>query len=182
MNDRIVILIIDDIEVNRVILKGIFENDYDVIEAENGAQALEILDNGIKVDVILLDIIMPVMDGIDFLKNIKSDKRYCDIPIVVNTQAGEQENEYKALVLGADDFIAKPYEPKIVKRRITNIITKNPIRILYWRLRYAIAPWWMDAEIFFILSLPSGKRSTFCALLATKRSAMMEPKSVSSAN
>ena len=85
MNDRIVILIIDDIEVNRVILKGIFENDYDVIEAENGAQALEILDNGIKVDVILLDIIMPVMDGIDFLKNIKSDKRYCDIPIVVNT-------------------------------------------------------------------------------------------------
>lgn len=54
MNDRIVILIIDDIEVNRVILKGIFENDYDVIEAENGAQALEILDNGIKVDVILL--------------------------------------------------------------------------------------------------------------------------------
>ena len=125
MNDRIVILIIDDIEVNRVILKGIFENDYDVIEAENGAQALEILDNGIKVDVILLDIIMPVMDGIDFLKNIKSDKRYCDIPIVVNTQAGEQENEYKALVLGADDFIAKPYEPKIVKRRITNIIEKN---------------------------------------------------------
>ena len=120
MNDRIVILIIDDIEVNRVILKGIFENDYDVIEGENGAQALEILDNGIKVDVILLDIIMPVMDGIDFLKNIKSDKRYCDIPIVVNTQAGEQENEYKALVLGADDFIAKPYEPKIVKRRITN--------------------------------------------------------------
>ena len=125
MNDRIVILIIDDIEVNRVILKGIFENDYDVIEAENGAQALEILDNGIKVDVILLDIIMPVMDGIDFLKNIKSDKRYCDIPIVVNTQAGELENEYKALVLGADDFIAKPYEPKIVKRRITNIIEKN---------------------------------------------------------
>ena len=125
MNDRIVILIIDDIEVNRVILKGIFENDYDVIEAENGAQALEILDNGIKVDVSLLDIIMPVMDGIDFLKNIKSDKRYCDIPIVVNTQAGEQENEYKALVLGADDFIAKPYEPKIVKRRITNIIEKN---------------------------------------------------------
>ena len=69
-----------------------------------------------------------------------------------------------------------------ITNRITNITAKNPIRILYWRRRYAIAPLWMDPEIFFMVSFPSGKRSTFCALLATNKSAMMEPNSVSSAN
>ena len=58
-------------------------------------------------------------------KIIKEKKEYSEIPVIVNTQAGEQENEYKALALGADDFIAKPYNPKIVKRRIANIIEKN---------------------------------------------------------
>lgn len=125
MNDEIVILIVDDIEVNRVILKGIFENDYKVIEADDGTTALDILNSGTKVDIILLDIIMPVMNGIDFLKEIKKNKEYSEIPVIVNTQAGEQENEYKALALGADDFIAKPYNPKIIKRRITNIIEKT---------------------------------------------------------
>ena len=125
MNDEIVILIVDDIEVNRVILKGIFEQDYKVIEADDGTTALDILNRGTKVDIILLDIIMPVMNGIDFLKEIKKNKSYSEIPVIVNTQAGEQENEYKALALGADDFIAKPYNPKIIKRRITNIIEKT---------------------------------------------------------
>lgn len=125
MNDEIVILIVDDIEVNRVILRGIFEEDYKVIEADDGTTALDILNSGTKVDIILLDIIMPVMNGIDFLKEIKKNKDYREIPVIVNTQAGEQENEYKALALGADDFIAKPYNPKIIKRRITNIIEKT---------------------------------------------------------
>ena len=73
MNDEIVILIVDDIEVNRVILKGIFEQDYKVIEADDGTTALDILNRGTKVDIILLDIIMPVMNGIDFLKEIKKN-------------------------------------------------------------------------------------------------------------
>ena len=97
MNNEIVILIVDDIEVNRVILKGIFEQDYKVIEADDGTTALDILNRGTKVDIILLDIIMPVMNGIDFLKEIKKNKSYSEIPVIVNTQAGEQENEYKAL-------------------------------------------------------------------------------------
>lgn len=88
MNNEIVILIVDDIEVNRVILKGIFEQDYKVIEADDGTTALDILNRGTKVDIILLDIIMPVMNGIDFLKEIKKNKSYSEIPVIVNTQAG----------------------------------------------------------------------------------------------
>ena len=82
MNNEIVILIVDDIEVNRVILKGIFEQDYKVIEADDGTTALDILNRGTKVDIILLDIIMPVMNGIDFLKEIKKNKSYSEIPVI----------------------------------------------------------------------------------------------------
>ena len=66
--------------------------------------------------------------------------------------------------------------------RITNITAKNPIRILYCRLRYAIAPLWIEAEIFAIRSVPCGKVRTFFALLNANRSAITEPHSVSSAN
>lgn len=124
MKNRLTILIVDDMIVNRLILKGIIENDYNVIEAESGVRALELLEQGEKIDIILLDLIMPEMSGIEFLHIIKQDERYRNIPVIVNTQAGERENEAKALEVGADDFLVKPYHPEIVKRRIANIADK----------------------------------------------------------
>lgn len=124
MKNRLTILIVDDMIVNRLILKGIIENDYNVIEAESGVTALELLEQGEKIDIILLDLIMPEMSGIEFLHIIKQDERYRNIPVIVNTQAGERENEAKALEVGADDFLVKPYHPEIVKRRIANIADK----------------------------------------------------------
>lgn len=124
MKNRLTILIVDDMIVNRLILKGIIENDYNVIEAESGVRALELLEQGEKIDIILLDLIMPEMSGIEFLHIIKQDERYRNIPVIVNTQAGERENEVKALEVGADDFLVKPYHPEIVKRRIANIADK----------------------------------------------------------
>lgn len=124
MKNRLTILIVDDMIVNRLILKGIIENDYNVLEAESGVRALELLEQGEKIDIILLDLIMPEMSGIEFLHIIKQDERYRNIPVIVNTQAGERENEVKALEVGADDFLVKPYHPEIVKRRIANIADK----------------------------------------------------------
>lgn len=124
MKNRLTILIVDDMIVNRLILKGIIENDYNVLEAENGVRALELLEQGEKIDIILLDLIMPEMSGIEFLHIIKQDERYRNIPVIVNTQAGERENEVKALEVGADDFLVKPYHTEIVKRRIANIADK----------------------------------------------------------
>lgn len=124
MKNRLTILIVDDMIVNRLILKGIIENDYNVIEAESGVRALELLEQGEKIDIILLDLIMPEMSGIEFLHIIKQDERYRNMPVIVNTQAGERENEAKALEVGADDFLVKPYHPEIVKRRIANIADK----------------------------------------------------------
>lgn len=124
MKKDITILIVDDIEVNRLILSGIFEDAYNVIEADDGDTALEILKGGASVDLILLDVVMPRMNGIELLGYIKQDARFKDIPVVVNTQSGERENELRALDSGADDFIIKPYNPKIVRRRIDNLIEK----------------------------------------------------------
>lgn len=124
MKNRLTILIVDDMIVNRLILKGIIENDYNVLESESGVRALELLEQGEKIDIILLDLIMPEMSGIEFLHIIKQDERYRNIPVIVNTQAGERENEVKALEVGADDFLVKPYHPEIVKRRIANIADK----------------------------------------------------------
>lgn len=124
MDDRLTILIVDDMAVNRLILKGIAGDDYNVLEADNGLEALKILKSGEKVDIILLDLIMPEMSGIEFLEIMRGDETYKEIPVIVNTQAGERENEIRALELGADDFIVKPYHPQIVKRRIGNIVEK----------------------------------------------------------
>lgn len=119
------ILIVDDSDINRSILRGIFETSYSILEAGDGCQAFEVIERGEKIDLIILDIIMPRMDGLEFLKKIKADDKLKTIPIVVNTQIAEQENEYQALALGADDLILKPYNPKIVRKRIENMLTKR---------------------------------------------------------
>lgn len=124
MNKLMTILIVEDSGINRKILRGILESDYEILEAENGEKALECLESGNRVDFIILDLMMPVMSGLEFLRLIKQDQRFNNIPIIVNSNANDQENEYKALELGADDFIAKPYNPKVAKRRIANLIDK----------------------------------------------------------
>lgn len=124
MEQKLVMLIVDDFDINRAVLKSIFKWEYEIIEAGDGKEALEIIHSGCKIDVILLDIIMPNMDGIELLSILKQEKNTDKIPVVVNTQMGEQENEIKCLELGADDFIVKPYNPQIIKRRVANLVQK----------------------------------------------------------
>lgn len=124
MTQELTILVVDDAMINRGILKNIFDKEYQVIEAYDGQNALEILQQGNKVDIILLDIIMPRMDGIEFLQIIKSDERFKGIPVLVNSLASDNDNEFKVYELGADDFISKPYNPVIVKRKVDNIVRR----------------------------------------------------------
>lgn len=124
MDKERTILIVDDMEVNRFILRTIFQDEYNIVEAENGSKALEILNSGEEISAILLDIMMPVMNGIEFLKKMKEEPKFSKIPVLVNTQLGEEKNEIIVLELGADDFIIKPYNANIVKRRVHNIISK----------------------------------------------------------
>lgn len=117
------ILIVDDQDINRSILKRLLISDYDVIEAENGQVALDILDDASQaISLILLDIVMPIMDGYTFLKKAKKNAHISQIPIIVVTQQDNKESEISALAAGATDFLSKPYKPDIVKFRVKSLI------------------------------------------------------------
>lgn len=117
------VLIVEDNEINREILKETLEDDYDVIEAVNGEEGLNILSQYYKdISLILLDVVMPVCDGFEFLSRQKSDSLLASVPVIVTTGNNSQEDELKCLGLGAVDFITKPYNARIVKSRIDSVI------------------------------------------------------------
>ncbi len=118
-----VVLIVDDQNINRVILKNLLENDYELLFAENGQIAMQQLEDHYEdIAVVVLDIVMPVMDGYEVLKAMKADDNYSKIPVVVITIMDNYSSELKAVELGAVDFISRPYEPEIVRLRIKNTI------------------------------------------------------------
>jgi len=119
------VLVVDDIETNVMILEEILKDDYNVITAYNGMEALEKLKNApILPKIILLDVVMPHMDGRELFNKIKSDKAYQRIPIIFIT--AENDSESELLAAGAVDFINKPFLPEIVKLRVRNqIALKN---------------------------------------------------------
>lgn len=120
------ILIAEDQKINRTILNDIFSEDYEILMAENGAEAVWLLQTcQSKISAILLDIVMPKMDGYEVLKIIKSDEKFSDIPVIIITQMEGDDSQIKALKLGADDFIAKPFNPEIIKIKLEKIIQIN---------------------------------------------------------
>lgn len=124
MNEMLTMMIVDDRSMDRSILRGIFISDYNIVEASDGDEALKLLRGGINVDIILLDIFMPKMNGFDFLRTVRKDPAFKDIVIVVNSGEHDEDNEVEALELGADDFINKPYNQRLVRKRIANVVNK----------------------------------------------------------
>lgn len=122
MNKRKV-LIVDDQEVNRRMLSKIIESDYDVVCAENGQEALNILYKEYKsISAIILYLMMPVMNGYDFLESISHDVYLSNIPVIVTTVCDSESDEIKALNYGACDFVRKPYNSEVLKKRLNNAI------------------------------------------------------------
>lgn len=117
------VLIIEDNEINREILQEVLENEFEVLMAENGQVGLDILKAYYQeISAILLDIMMPVMDGFTFLAKVKEDPVLRAVPVVVMTAANEQKQEERCLKLGTVEFLTKPYNPMIVLGRIRNMI------------------------------------------------------------
>lgn len=130
------VMIVDDNSINRLILREILSSQYQVIETENGKDALDALKRKAgKIDAVMLDIIMPVMDGYDFLKIFNSEPDYRNIPVIVTTGSGDRESERKALRLGAWDFVAKPYDSDIILFRLKNVIDRGQLA-LFNQLKY----------------------------------------------
>ena len=116
------LLIVEDEIINRMMLGRMLSDEYDVLYAENGQKALDIIKNQCEtLSIILLDLMMPVMDGYQLLEILSGDKRYKTIPVIVMTS--DKSAEIKTLQLGAVDFIPKPYDmPGVIKARIKRSI------------------------------------------------------------
>lgn len=125
MDRRSKILIVDDMEINREILRSLLEDSYDIIEAADGVEAIQLIsENWTELSVILLDLVMPKLDGFQVLEYLKSHEHH--LPVIIITANGEPEHEKRGLSMGAVDFIAKPFDPDVVRLRVnSNVKLKN---------------------------------------------------------
>ncbi|MGN0471324.1 MAG: diguanylate cyclase domain-containing protein [Lachnospiraceae bacterium] len=121
------ILIVDDNTTNLKGAADVLEGHYRVSMAKSGEQALNFL-NRVKPDLILLDIIMPQMDGYETLQRIKDNPETMDIPVVFLTADNDSESEIRGLKMGAMDYIRKPFEPEVVLSRIEKILRIEELR------------------------------------------------------
>ena len=120
--DRQQILIVDDEEINRAILNEMFRHEYDMLEAANGQEAIDQIENNQNIVLILLDIVMPVLNGFKVLNYMQEHDLIDKIPVILITAESVRDSEDKAYAYGVADVMHKPFYPHIVKRRGKNII------------------------------------------------------------
>ena len=116
------ILVVDDDSMNLARTQIILEEEYEVVLAESGVRALSILKSQ-KIDLVLLDIDMPLMNGIETFKRMKEFA--ADIPVIFLTASGEVEDVVGALLLGAVDYLKKPYLPQELMKRVAQEFEKK---------------------------------------------------------
>ncbi|WP_031479215.1 response regulator [Maridesulfovibrio frigidus] len=118
MSEKMRVLIVDDEPNNITVLSELLMDEYELAIAMNGQDAIDIAREEPKPDLILLDIMMPGMDGYDVCKTLKADKDTASIPVIFVTAMGEIEDETKGFSVGAVDYITKPISPPVVKARV----------------------------------------------------------------
>lgn len=127
MSQRAVILIVDDEVTNIEILSAILEEDYEICFATSGEEALEVARSAAP-DLMLLDVLMPGLDGYEVCRRLKADPQLADLLVMFTTALGDQEAEVRGLELGAIDYIHKPISPVIVQARVRNHLEMKRMR------------------------------------------------------
>jgi len=122
------LLVVDDNSMNRIMLsRYIAKLGYQAALAENGRQALEKL-QGEPFDLVLLDVEMPEMDGYAVLEHLKANPRLRDIPVIMISAMGELESVVKCIELGAQDYLPKPFNPVLLRARLTACLERKRLR------------------------------------------------------
>lgn len=117
------ILIVDDSEFNRAILKEILQENYEIIEADDGKEALLKIDEyGMEISLVLLDIIMPEKDGFEVLKYMEEESLISDIPVIMISSEDSANYIRRAYEMGVSDYINRPFDASIVYQRVSNIV------------------------------------------------------------
>ena len=131
MNDNKKILIVEDEkDIRNLLIFNLQKHHYEVDSINDGEKALPLIRKN-KYDLILLDIMLPGVNGFDLTRIIKNDNSICQIPIIMLTAKGEDEDIVKGLTIGADDYITKPFSIKVLIARIENVFkirTKQEIK------------------------------------------------------
>ena len=122
MHKNKTLLIVDDIELNRMILTEVFKDEYRIVEACNGEQAIEIINSDLAVSAVLLDLLMPGMNGLGVLKEMNKNGKIKSIPVFLITAAESQEMLLEGYNLGAIDVITKPFMTHFLKCRVNNVV------------------------------------------------------------
>ncbi len=123
MNDVTVLVVDDEARMRKLIKDFLVQKDYKVIEAENGEKALEIFEeNRNEIGIILLDVMMPKLDGWSVLRQIRQESK---VPIIMLTARGEEQDELFGFELGVDEYISKPFSPKILVARVEAILKRT---------------------------------------------------------
>ena len=116
------LLIIDDIEINRILLEDMLCSDFEMIQASGGKEAVSLIESGEAPDAVLLDCVMPDMSGTEFLE-IMSGKGFTErVPVVLMTAEPDEALLEKAFSLGAVDMIEKPFNYTVIRKRLSNLI------------------------------------------------------------
>jgi len=131
MIDKLKVLVVDDESRMRKLVKDfLMKKDFEVIEAENGAKAVDLFFDEKDVDLIILDVMMPKMDGWEVCREIRN---FSQVPIIMLTARADERDELLGFELGVDEYISKPFSPKILVARVeailrrTNIITPEDV-------------------------------------------------------
>ena len=144
------ILVVEDNLINREMLREILAGQYTVLEAGNGQEALDVLEEcGDDLALILLDVMMPVMDGFAFLDQIKADPELALIPVIVTTQSDSEDDEVAALAHGATDFVPKPYRPQVILHRVASIINLRETAAVVNQFQYDWLTGLYSKEFFY---------------------------------
>lgn len=119
------ILILDDKTEFRTLTKTILSSKFEVESAENGIQGLALLQSGYMPDLIVTDLMMPVLGGKDFVEQIKNSGVFSHIPVIVLSSIDKSDEKIKLINLGANDYLEKPYNPAELLARIENLLKQK---------------------------------------------------------
>ncbi|HWT76096.1 MAG TPA: response regulator transcription factor [Mobilitalea sp.] len=123
--DKLKILVVDDESRMRKLVKDfLVRKDYDVIEAENGEQAIDIFFSKKDIALIILDVMMPKLDGWQVCREIR---QYSKVPIIMLTAKGDEKDELQGFDLGVDEYISKPFSPKILVARVEAVLRRTSV-------------------------------------------------------
>lgn len=123
-----IMVVEDDQDIRELISYNLGKEGYTVVPVESGEQALKLIETA-NPDLIVLDIMLPSMDGIEVLRNLKQGSRHANIPVIMATAKSEDSDIITGLELGADDYIAKPFSPKVLIARVRSLLRRTQAKI-----------------------------------------------------